>query len=974
MRNAKAGTLFFLTLLLFIIPALSANAGELSPGLRAMLDDTPTDQPVSVLVHFTDRADIQALSQELTARKATRKRRHAEIVYSLQDAARIQDDLALELDTATDRDGILGYTRYWIANVMVVYAIPAEIERIAQRAEVDYIEPNFVPELIEPVSIESANGGRAEMDSRGIGTTPGISAIRAPEVWEQLGIDGSGSIIGSLDTGVDGTHPSFASRWRGNEADASECWLDVLGGGTTFPVDNHGHGTHTVGTMAGVALDDTIGVAPGASWIATNAINQGGGNELDNDVIACFQWFTDPDGNPETIVDVPDVVQNSWGVNENFSGYFDCDDRWWDVIDNCEAAGVVVVFSAGNEGPGAGTLRSPSDRASTIYNCFSVGSTLHTAPYSISGFSSRGPTTCAFVDPAVSIKPEVSAPGSDIYSAQPGGGYQNMSGTSMAGPHVSGVVALMRQANPNLEVNALKQILMDTAVDLGAAGEDNTYGWGIIDAFAAVEASMYGFGTLTGQITNDSYDNGPLSGARIELVGRAGYSTSNANGNYITSVPAGEYTVIVSLEGFETQELSGINIVEDLETTLDIVLHDNAGPALSNPTGELATSDNVGPYPVSVFAYDASAVDNVILNWKIAQASTWNSIEMNPSEEGIWSAAIPGHPANTEIIYYYLGADGNDRSSFLPESAPGEFFTLLITENMYLTDAEEPGDPEWLIGVPGDEATSGLWVREDPVGTEYNGAFVQPENDHTIDPGVACFVTGNANPGDGAGTEDVDGGCTTLQTPVFDLSGVDRAVVKYWCWYGEDGFSIDDDFVVEISNDNGNSWVELDRIVDNAASWNQVNVEINTLQDGSFALTDQIVIRFLACDFNNGGLVEAAIDDFAIETFSSQGLSAVDDTPEVMAPVILRQNHPNPFNPTTTIAFSLPRATQAELAVFTISGRRVVTLVNESMTAGEHQVSWNGQDSSGRQIASGAYFYRLSTGDNQLVKRMVLVK
>ncbi len=198
-RNAKAGTLFFLTLLLFIIPALSANAGELSPGLRAMLDDVPTDQPVSVLVHFTDRADIQALSQELTARKATRKRRHAEIVYSLQDAARIQDDLALELDTATDRDGILGYTRYWIANVMVVYAIPAEIERIAQRAEVDYIEPNFVPELIEPVSIESANGGRAEMDTRGIGTTPGISAIRAPEVWEQLGIDGSGSIIGSLD-------------------------------------------------------------------------------------------------------------------------------------------------------------------------------------------------------------------------------------------------------------------------------------------------------------------------------------------------------------------------------------------------------------------------------------------------------------------------------------------------------------------------------------------------------------------------------------------------------------------------------------------------------------------------------------------------------------------------------------------------------------------------------------------------------
>jgi len=969
-RFVKNLPLVLLILLVQIFPAVMVNAGELSPGLVALLDNTPADKPVSVLVHFTDRANIQDLSAELSLQKATRQQRHAEIVYTLKNAARIQDDLAGDLDAAVASGGVVGYTRYWISNVMVVFATPAEIDRIARRADVDYVEPNFTTALIDPVEIRPGEE-RSEMDTRGIGLAPGIDAVRAPEAWSILGIDGTGSIIGSLDTGVDGNHPSLASRWRGNFADADECWLDVLGT-SSFPSDSHGHGTHTTGTMAGIAPDDTIGIAPGAQWIATNAIDQGGGSELDNDIIACFQWFADPDGDPGTIEDVPDVVQNSWGVNESFDGYYDCDDRWWDVIDNCEAAGVVVVFSAGNEGPGAGTLRSPSDRASSIFNCFSVGSTQYSAPYTISSFSSRGPTTCAYVDPAVGIKPEVSAPGSDIYSAEPGGGYQYMSGTSMAGPHVSGVVALMRQANPNLEVNVIKQILMDTAVDLGTAGEDNTYGWGIIDAYSAVEACMTGFGTLTGLVTNASFGDLPLADAMVTVQGWGSGTATNANGEFITSLPAGEYSVVVSRPGFETAEVHNITIYEDLETTQSFALTDNAGPALSGLTGELATSDISGPYTMGLQANDASSVSELILNWK-ASGSTWNTVEMT-LVRGMYTGAIPGQPANTEISYYFTATDGPGLTSRLPEGSPDEHFSLLITEMIYLTEAENPGDPDWELGAAGDQATSGLWVRADPVGTDYSGLNVQPENDHTVDPGAACFVTGNANAGDSAGTEDVDGGCTTLQTPVFDLSEVDRAVIKYWCWYGEGGLSIDDDFVVEISNDNGSNWIEFHRIVDNANSWNQVSVELNTLDGGNFELTDQIVLRFLACDLNSGGLVEAAIDDFSIESFTNPGLSPVEDIPAADRPVLLRQNHPNPFNPTTSIGFALPGTAQTELVVYTIDGRRIATLINEVMPAGEHHVSWDGRDEGGRPVASGAYFYRLKAGENLLVKRMVLVK
>ncbi len=301
-------------------------------------------------------------------------------------------------------------------------------------------------------------------------------------------------------------------------------------------------------------------------------------------------------------------------------------------------------------------------------------------------------------------------------------------------------------------------------------------------------------------------------------------------------------------------------------------------------------------------------------------------------------------------------------------------FSLYVTQTTYATDAEDPGDPDWQLGVTGDDATSGLWVRADPVGTEYNGTVIQPENDHTADPGIVCFVTGNATPGDGAGTNDVDGGCTTLQTPVFDLSAADRAIIKYWAWFRQGGNATDDDFVVEVSNDNGVNWVEMHRIAGNTADWTQVNVDLKSLLDGSFELTDQIVVRFLACDLNEGGLVEVAIDDFAIETFVANDTSPVPDVPNSMSQVVLHQNHPNPFNPSTTISFNLPRAATVELGVFGIDGRRVATLMNESLPSGEHQATWRGLDDGGRAVASGAYFYRLQVEGKLQVKRMVLLK
>jgi len=949
-----------------LFAAAVAQAGTIAPALQAQLDTTPANQPVSVLVHLTEQAPVAAIAQDLDLRRAPLARRHEEIVRALQDAARSQEPLLADLAAARAGGGVLGYTRYWITNVLVVQALPAEIYRLADRPDVDWIEPNFSVDLIEPVDAYDVAASDEELGDRGIGLAPGIAAVRAPEVWRTLGIDGTGALIGSLDTGVQGSHPALASRWRGTVAPYSECWLDVIGSDPTFPSDANSHGTHTVGTMCGLAPDDTIGIAPGAMWISCNAIDQGVSSGFDNDIIAAFQWFADPDGDPFTNDDVPDVVQNSWGVNENFTGYYNCDSRWWAVIDNCEAAGVVVTWSAGNEGPSAGTLRSPADRAANTYNCFSVGSTIYSAPYTISDFSSRGPSTCPDIaDPAFAIKPEISAPGSDIYSSVPGG-YGYKSGTSMAGPHVAGVVALMRAANPDLPVDQVKQILMDTAMDLGTLGEDNTYGWGFLDAFAAVEAAMEGFGTLEGHVTNRSYGNLPLPGARVELPARGYRYNADENGYYSGLAAPGTYQAICSLAGFASTEVTVV-IAADQVTVQDFSLVDIAGPAISDVSAPLTTTDTAGPYVIAARIVDPSTVAAASLVWRVGDGE-YTTTPMVSAGGDQYSAAIPGQPANSQIQYYVTATDGTGQTS----SAP--LLELLVTLQVYLTQAEDPGDPAWQLGQPGDAADAGIWVRADPIGTNYNGLIVQPEDDHTAAPGVACFVTANGAAGGAAGEADVDHGCTTLRSPTFDLSEAVRAFVTYWRWYGEGGNATADDWVVEASNDGGATWVEFERVPNNANSWQQVTVELGALDGGAFTLTDQVVLRFLACDLNDQGLVEAAIDDVEVTVFTGDISTPVEELPAEPQVVLLHQNQPNPFNPATTIAFALPAAAEVELAVFTVDGRRVATLLRDNLPAGAHQATWDGRDTSGRPVASGAYFYRLTADGRDQVKRMVLVK
>lgn len=533
---------------LFFIAAGTRDvcAGTIETGFGEYLKSLDSGEVVRALVKLRDQVDTARMIRDLDKESALLAERHLRVITALrEEAGRSQPALLQFLATEKALGRVTSYRAFWISNLIAVESKADFLPRLAARPEVDIIYEDAPIELITPVS-ETAGV------EPGRGTEAGITATRAPELWA-MGITGAGTVVSHLDTGVDGDHPALASRWLGLEpgVQASAAWHDPVTS-TSFPFDSGSHGTHTMGTICGRDGDTIVGMAWAAKWICAGVIDRVSISQTLSDAIAAFEWTADPDGDPGTMSDVPDVSSNSWGLSPLYHGVSKCEDPGlWGVIDNVEAAGCVVVFAAGNEGSGGESLRVPADRDTTPVNCFSVGA-LNQDATSIASFSSRGPSGC----PTASIKPEVSAVGNNVNSCYPGGGYGTMSGTSMACPHVAGAVALLRQVNPNSTPEDIKYALLYSAVDLGSAGEDNTFGMGLIDVVAAAELIGLGsLATLQGTVT-DATTGAPLS-ASVSVSGAADLDVvTEADGTYFIKVQPGDYIMDVWAFGYLPQTLS----------------------------------------------------------------------------------------------------------------------------------------------------------------------------------------------------------------------------------------------------------------------------------------------------------------------------------------------------------------------------------------------------------------------------------
>ena len=396
------------------------------------------------------------------------------------------DSTQADLRQTLDRFRI-HYTPYYLVNGMEVNGSALVRLYLLSRPEVDRIIPSprlrAIPQLTPPMS----------GDLTSLQENPGwnITMIGADKVWKDFDVTGKGIVVGQSDTGVDGAHPALKDSYRGLTQGDDYNWYDPWTNSKS-PNDQEGHGTHTLGIVLG---EGGIGVAPGAQWMAcVNLERTLGDTAL---YLNCMQFMLAPfphngdpfkDGDP---LRAADVLNNSWGC-PTLEG---CDGgSLRPAVDALRAAGIFTVASAGNDGPVCATLDNPP----AIYDsAFSVGAVDQGG--NMAPFSSRGPVT---IDGSNRIKPDISAPGVDVVSSLPNGTYGPESGTSMAGPHLVGVVALMWSANSQLigNIDRTEQILVQTASPYtGAEPPDecftgskpnNAYGYGIVNAYDAVKMAL----------------------------------------------------------------------------------------------------------------------------------------------------------------------------------------------------------------------------------------------------------------------------------------------------------------------------------------------------------------------------------------------------------------------------------------------------------------------------------------------------
>lgn len=459
-----------------VLTVASSFAGQMHQNFADLLADSPRDEYLPGIVVLSEQVDLQQIEREI-ADSGIRSRayRHELVVSSAQDlAARTQIDLLADLNGWMSDGSVRMLRSYWVINAIYVEALPEVFELIAPRDDVEVIHDDKEANLRQ--ALEITDGPMTTPPRDDLPTN--LVCIDLEPVWD-LGVRGQGRLVATMDSGAEGTHEAFGDRWRGHDAGVNwwEAWFDPHNS-TTFPEDVRTHGTHVMGILTGEKPDGTpIGVAPEAKWICAAATAVWNLSK----VIESYEWVADPDGNAQTIEDVPDVVNCSWGYT------IECDDVLWFYIDLVEAAGIVNVIAVNNDqtGPNPYSVKSPESRAAGNLVNWGVGFVnSHLPNYPIEDESGRGPSPCD----SVSIKPNLTAPGTDIYSSKLDNDYRTLSGTSMAAPHVSGSAALLRQIDPDLTVNEIKSLLMATAVDKGSVGPDNDYGWGIVNIGAAVDS------------------------------------------------------------------------------------------------------------------------------------------------------------------------------------------------------------------------------------------------------------------------------------------------------------------------------------------------------------------------------------------------------------------------------------------------------------------------------------------------------
>jgi serine protease AprX len=790
--------------------AAGLRAGELRPPLPEILARAAPDEriPVSiVLARQVPRGEVARIAASIRDRAARRRA----IVGRLREEARLaQEPLLGFLAPAVAAGRAGGLRPLWISSIVGAELTPDLLRQVAARSDVDHVNYNPKREVFLGPGASFDRGAPSPSFGPGAGETEcGVALMRAPEVWNDLGVTGGGAAVAVIDTGVCYTHPDIANQiWvnPGEDLDADGAVMDpddengvdddgngfvddLIGWnfdlGNNDPGDGDGHGSHVAGTVAGDGTSGTrSGMAPDAK-IMVLRVGVSFSDEVD--VWSAMQYAADNGANAIS-------MSLGWPHSQN-------PDRstWRNNCENTIDIGTAMVIAAGNEGSGnePDNVRTPGD----VPRVISVGAT--DCSDQIAGFSSRGPVTWQDVPPWNDhpyppglVKPDVSAPGVDTVSHYFCSGYTLLSGTSMATPHVAGTVALMAAADPGLTHDEIKQVLQDTSVDLGPPGNDNAYGRGRVDAYEAVAF-------VAGQLVYDSH-----------ATADADPSYGNGDGN----VDVEEITrLTITLRNKGTTAATNVwAILSTDEPAIEVL--DSVASFPDIPAGALAASQS----PHFTFRLTGGCGQNVTFRLEVRH------------DDG--SVSFTRFSLRT-----------------------GEY-----QERVFFDDDMEI-DNGWTASGP---ETNGRFVREDPYRVVAGSTEIQPDDDATADPGVRCWVTGNPRP---RGNFDPDEGDVDseaiLDSPLIDASGAEGLTLDLTRWFYMDPPTLFESSHYELllSNDGGATFVVLEALYGAAASWVPRSLPV------SVAPTAQMRIRVRVLEARPAGfgnnLIEALIDDVGLSGF-----------------------------------------------------------------------------------------------------------
>ncbi|HYO47908.1 MAG TPA: S8 family serine peptidase [Gemmatimonadota bacterium] len=999
----------------------------------------PDPAPVRVIVKLADAASRERLLRESITLPLTLDARHQRVVEGLRaiHSASLSDARGA-LDRAKQAGALTEIDRLWSVNAVVALVDPEWIVRLEADPAIDAVVADRRLRLGSGRSAAPADAigpGRTRAPALAGAPTFELEKIGVPPVWAQ-GITGKGAIVANVDSGVNGEDDTMEDRWRGLYAGSEAGWYAPIAL-TVFPVDDDpdvGHGTPVMGIMTGG--EESFGVAFEATWIAGDLFEENEGYV--STAIKIFEWLTDPDGDPSTTTDVPDVVNNSWGIDSDRDdqGRLLCDRIFNQAIDAMEAAGTIVINSAGNEGTAGVT--APGNRAETAVSAFAVGAV--DDQDEVLSFSGRGPSPCGG---SFATKPEIVAPGVLVTSrSRFNATLGNFIGTSFSTPMVSGVAALMRSKDPTLTPEEAKTILIETAMDLGPGGDDNTFGHGLVDAEAAlarVERPSQPLARLVGYGPVSAASSGKIgpAGIEISLILRPGQSvelapllsnhgpalpastgvlTSSTPGVTVTratvplaAAPTGEFFGSAGGESFGVQVAPTVAPGSDISLTLT-VQGASVGPfrmviKAGDPVeGSFATHD-VGRVRLSVTNFGGLGYYTGLHGFDFVLLG--EGFRFPPSSPnwlfhgGLMAGTGPSRLSD-DIPY---GEDTESSTDWIPlfgapievgEAAGGQVITtayddrrallplgLEVTQRSFAFD--EAGEDAFVLVQYLVRNTSGQAVTGLRLGLfadwDLSGGGGDPQETAGWDPSRRLgFVEGTVTGQPSLGVvwlDDVALGQVTYA--VLRREQVISSTVGNPPAAGRAPAVAQAPVIGEFSDTE--KW--------NALSSGQTTTSESNPQDlyqvigvGPQAIaagaTDTVAVALVAGESRATlqANAEAARAAYFVRVLGTEP----PPPPEPPEELALEQNFPNPFRlgQQTTIRFAVPEpvsgAAKAKLIVFDVLGQRVRTLVDGDVIAGEQAVTWNGVSDAGGSVPSGVYVARIESGGDEKTIRILFVR